>query len=66
MSCKSDYIERIGNEHGHTEYAFLVDIAWSLHNIAAMLMEQNGYVYPYECLEGKDVNGGDDDECVSE
>lgn len=61
MSCKSDYIERIGNEHGYTRYAFLVDIAWSLHNIAAMLMEQNGYAYPYEYLNGDDVNGGDDD-----
>jgi len=66
MSHKSDYIERIGNEHGHTEYSFLVDIAWSLHNIAAMLMEQNGYTYPYEYLNGEDINGGDENESVSE
>ena len=66
MSHKSDYIKRIINEHGRTEYAFLVDIAWSLHNIAAMLMEQNSYAYPYEYLNGGDVNGGDENESVSE
>lgn len=66
MSCKSDYIKRIVNEHGRTEYAFLVDIAWSLHNIAAMLMEQNGYAYPYEYLSGDEANGGDENESLSE
>ena len=66
MSHKSDYIKRIVNEHGRTEYALLVDIAWSLHNIAAMLMEQNGYEYPYEYLNGEDVNGGDENESVPE
>ena len=66
MSHRSDYVSRIGNEYGRTKYAFLVDIAWSLHNIAAMLMEQNGYAYPYEYLNGEDVNGGDENESVSE
>lgn len=66
MSCRDEYIKSATNKFGYTEYSFLVDIAWSFHNIAAMLMEQNGYKYPYEYLNGKDVNGGNENESVSE
>lgn len=65
MSCKDKYIKNITAQYTNEKLAILSDMAWSLHNIAAMLMEHNGYACPYEYLEGEDVNGGDDDECVS-
>lgn len=66
MSHRDEYIENITAPYGNEKLAIFADIAWSLHNIAAMLMEQNGYTYPYEYLNGEDVNGGDENESVSE
>lgn len=66
MSHRDEYIENITASYGNEKLAIFADIAWSLHNIAAMLMEQNGYIHPYEYLNGEDVNGGDENESVSE
>lgn len=65
MSHRDKYTEGIIEKWEDMELAVLADIAWSLHNIAAMLMEQNGYTSPYEYLNGDDINGGDDNERVS-
>ena len=65
MSHRDEYIKNITAQYTNEKLAILADIAWSLHNIAAMLMEYNGYTYPYEYLNGKDMNGGDDNERVS-
>ena len=65
MSQRDEYTEGIIEKWEDMELAVLADIAWSLHNIAAMLMEQNGYTYPYEYLNGEDMNGGDNNERVS-
>ena len=66
MSHRDEYIKNVTAQYRDVKLAILADIAWSVHNIAAMLMEYNDYTYPYEYLNGKDVNGGDDNECVSE
>ena len=41
MSHRDKYTEGIIEKWEDMELAVLADIAWSLHNIAAMLMEQN-------------------------
>ena len=66
MSHRDEYIKNVTAPYRDVKLAILTDIAWSLHNIAAMLMEYNGYTYPYEYLNGEDVNGGGDNESVSE
>lgn len=56
-SYRDEYMKRID----HMEFGILADIAWSLHNISAMLMEQNGYVDCYDFLDGKEIGQGEGD-----
>lgn len=67
MSHRDEYIKNITIPYSNEKLAILVDIAWSLHNIAAMLMEQNGYIDPYGYLCGKEnIDRGSEDESISE
>lgn len=60
ISCRDEYMKRItGNEYDYMEFGILADIAWSLHNISAMLMEQNGYLDCYDFLDGKEIEQGE-------
>lgn len=61
-SCRDEYMKRIaGDEYDYMEFGILADIAWSLHNISAMLMEQNGYLNCYDFLDGKEIEQGESD-----
>lgn len=62
ISCRDEYMKKIaGDEYDYMECGILADIAWSLHNISAMLMEQNGYVNCYDFLDGKEIEQGESD-----
>ena len=56
MSDREKYIERLfskSNDNESIKLDILADIAWSLSNIASMLMEYNGYCECDRYLSGQ-------------
>lgn len=63
MSEREKYMKRLWDKTDSSEgvlHYTIMDIAWSLRNIAEMLLEMNGYVDPHEYMEGADDECHDD------
>lgn len=69
MSEREKYMKRLWDScdcnEGVLHYT-IMDIAWSLRNIAESLIEMNGYVDPHEYMEGyvdphEYIEGADDE-----